>query len=376
MGVLWLLFTASYISFFYVFELSGTMANAGVDGYIEVMLLSIPSVVLLGATLWLRESKTDGDLHPRMLGWTIGMAGLFVVAMYTALFVIETQFDPGEQWLILLFSTGFGASAGTALGGMDIRSKQRERHREATMAVARQRKRERNQLEYLNQYLRHEVLNEATKIITHTELVEMRTDQQFEHADSLETIRNSGNEIATFIESIRTILDASNHEPQLSSVDVSEILEQEVVECRNTFPDVEIECECGPTHALGGDLLNRVFRNLLENAIEHNGRDVSISISVSTEADWVTVTIADDGTGIQPEKRETLFDPPASGDHGYGLFLTRNLVELYGGRIELDETGSDGTTFIVRLPIDSPQAESVEVERIDSRAPQPDGTRD
>jgi len=351
MGLFWLVYTVAYVVFFYVFQDASEIADVNIDGYLEVILLGVPSVVLLAGTLWLRESTRDRDIGPRMIGWTVGMTGLFVVAMYTAVFVIETRFDPGEQWLILLFSIGFGASAGTVVGLLDIQSKQRERERERSRQLARRRERERDQLEYLNQFLRHEVLNEATKIISHAELLETRSEIDLDGVDSVGTIHDSGREIAAFVESIRTILDASDHDPDLDQIEVRSVLQEEANTCQQHFPTVSIDIECpADVTAVSGNLLNRVFRNLFENAIEHNGRDVSLSVSVSVDGDWVAVTVRDDGAGIPDADREPLFEPPTSGDHGYGLFLTRTLVEVYGGRLELAETGPEGTEFVVRLP--------------------------
>ncbi|MFC7141354.1 ATP-binding protein [Halosimplex aquaticum] len=347
----WVLFTVAYLAFFYLFRDAREIADASLDGYLEVILLGIPTVVLLAGSMWLRDADVDRELRPRIVGWTVGMTLFFALAMYAALFVVETRFDHGEQWLILMLSVGFGASSGTVMGVLAVRSKQRERERNRSQAVARRKERERSQLEYLNHYLRHEVLNEAQKINGYATLLARDAEADGDGAAYLETIRDSSDEIAAFVGSIRTVLDASDHEPDLTAVDLRAVIEAEVEQVRRTHPSVAVETS-GPESAaaLTGELVNRVFRNLLENAIEHNGSDLSIAVDVSVDDDWVTVGIRDDGSGVSPEERESLFEPPEAGDHGYGLFLTKNLVQVYGGTIALAETGPDGTEFAVRFP--------------------------
>jgi signal transduction histidine kinase len=359
MTCLWLSFTVAYISFFYIFQDAREIADASLDGYLEVILLGVPTVVLLGGTVWLRDSSVDVELRPRIVRWTVGMALFFALAMYAAVFVIETRFDPGEQWLILLLSVGFGASSGTVMGVLSIRSKQRERERNESLAVARRTERERSQLEYLNHYLRHEVLNEAQKINGYASLLDRETDVDSEAAAHLTTIRDSSAEIAAFVGSIRTILDASDYDPDLAPVDLRAVVESEVEQVRRTNSRVDVEVGGDDAvRARAGDLCNRVFRNLLENAAEHNEGDLRVSIDVSAGEEWATVRVRDDGDGIPAAARETLFEPPESGDHGYGLFLTNHLVQVYGGRLALGETGPDGTEFVVRFPLvtDGPDA--------------------
>ena len=65
------------------------------------------------------------------------------------------------------------------------------------------------------------------------------------------------------------------------------------------------------------------------------------------------VTVTDDGPGIPSRLRADLFKPRldgALGSHGLGLPLSRRLVELIGGSLDLDSTGPDGTTFRIGLP--------------------------
>lgn len=374
MIALWLAFTVAYFVFFYVFQDAQEIADASLSGYLEVVLLGVPMVVLLGAIMWLHESDVPDEIRSRIVGWTVGVAILFVVAMYTALFVIETTFDPGEQWLILLLSLGFGASAGSVMGIMAIRSEQRTRERNRSIRWARRKERQRSQLEHLNQYLRHEVLNEANKISGYATLLGQRLDSTDQNAEYLRVIRESGDEIAEFIESIRTILDAANHDPELVSIDLMNLLEREVERIDQTYSEVTVAVAGpGSVNVVAGELVDRVFRNLIENAIEHTDGEVSMMISVEETDEWVTVKLRDDGSGIPQEKRKRLFEPPNSGDHGYGLFLMRNLVEVYGGRLELGETGTEGTEFVVHLLADvSPDTSPSMTEVEDARLLEPE----
>lgn len=350
MNLVWISFTFAYVVFFYRFNDAKEIAESSLDGYLEVVLLGIPTIIMLGGSMWLSEMDIEEKLHSRLLGWTVGVGVLFVLATHSALFVAEAAWDPGEQVLMLLMSTGFGASSGTVMGMLDIRSKQRERERIRALEESKRRERERSQLEHLNHYLRHEVLNEAQKINGYATLLADRIDVSGDNEDYLDTIRRSSSEIATFVQSIREVLEASNHNPDREPQDVVTILETEADKIQQTTNDADVQVSGAESaRVLAGALISRVFRNLIENAIEHNQGHVSVTLSVEEAGQWVEVQVRDDGPGISPAKRDHLFEPPESGDHGYGLFLTKNLVQVYGGRIELVETGPEGTVFVVRL---------------------------
>ena len=372
MGGLCGAFTVVYIVFFYVFQDASEIADSDLDGYLEVLLLALPIVVLLAVTMWLWDSDTDADLRLPIVGWTVGGALLFAIAIHTALFVIEPRFDRGEQWLILLLSTGFGASAGSVTGVMGIISKQRARERNRNQKLAQRRKREREQLEYLNQYLRHEILNEVTKISGYADLLETQSDLDDDDTGYLNIIQHSSEDIAVFIESIREILDTTDHDPRLEPVDVTAVVDTELTWLRRSGHEATFDL-IGDEKAsvLAGDLLDRVIVNLVENALEHNPGHVSISVRIATTDQWTTIRIRDDGTGISEGKRADLFKPPKSGDHGYGLFLAQNIVELYGGQLVLEKTDSSGTSFLVQLrPATNGPSAGRPMERSDSH-PEP-----
>lgn len=102
--------------FFYLFQDAREIADSNLDGYLEFVLLGIPSVVPLAGAVWLHESDVGEDLKPRVMGWTIGMASFFVIAMYLARFVIESRFDPGNSGLSCCWPLGSARRPGRSWG--------------------------------------------------------------------------------------------------------------------------------------------------------------------------------------------------------------------------------------------------------------------
>ena len=105
------------------------------------------------------------------------------------------------------------------------------------------------------------------------------------------------------------------------------------------------------------DRLEQVFVNLLDNAIGHNppGTRVSIGAMVHEQA-GVTITVADDGSGMPDDLAATPFEPmrrrrsPTAGA-GLGLSIARGIVRAHGGLLELERPAS-GTRFRLWLPIE------------------------
>ena len=96
---------------------------------------------------------------------------------------------------------------------------------------------------------------------------------------------------------------------------------------------------------------------LVRNAIDAlSGRGGNINVSVGAEGNRASVTVADDGPGISPDVRDTLFDPGVTtkqGGWGIGLALARRIVEdVHGGTIELRPSPL-GAVFRVTLPLQS-----------------------
>ncbi|HYM12375.1 MAG TPA: ATP-binding protein [Bryobacterales bacterium] len=108
--------------------------------------------------------------------------------------------------------------------------------------------------------------------------------------------------------------------------------------------------------------LERVFANLLANALEAMPDGGRVLIEAHSEAGSITVRVADTGPGIDPEIRDRLFQPFASAGKkngtGLGLALARQTVIDHGGEMWAESEPGHGATFFVRLPLAQSLAES------------------
>jgi signal transduction histidine kinase len=108
-----------------------------------------------------------------------------------------------------------------------------------------------------------------------------------------------------------------------------------------------------------------VLTNLLDNAIKYSPDGGRIEVEAAAGSGEVCLTVRDHGVGIPPEERERVFErfyrahagrPGAAGavagGMGIGLYLTRQIVELHGGRVRADAPGdgAGGTSVVVTLP--------------------------
>ena len=104
-------------------------------------------------------------------------------------------------------------------------------------------------------------------------------------------------------------------------------------------------------------LLQRVFANVLDNAVQHGGGEESITISAKAGADNAKVEIVDHGPGVPESARAGLFEPfQRAGDHnqqglGLGLSVARGFVEGMGGAMVADSTPGGGMTMRIRLEL-------------------------
>ncbi len=214
-------------------------------------------------------------------------------------------------------------------------------------------------------YLAHDLKTPLASVIGYLEL--LRDEQRIapalrEHylsvtldkAQRLEDLINEFFEITRF--------NLSHIELQYGDIDLVRLLEQLVYEFGPLFREKGFTCALRLPESLplrcDADKLQRVFDNLLRNAVLYGKEGTEIAVTARAEAGFAVVEVANRGDDIPPEKLGRLFEQfyrldaarsSRTGGAGLGLAIAKQIVELHGGRIEARSEGGV-TTFTVRLP--------------------------
>jgi len=153
-------------------------------------------------------------------------------------------------------------------------------------------------------------------------------------------------------------------QPQLLSA--SEIIREALDQCRTTADSRQITLtfqESEDALILGDrDQLTMAIHNLIENAINYSPIDTKVAVSTSVENEIITISVADQGIGIPEGEVERIFerfyrvDPARSretGGTGLGLSIVKHIITKHGGEISVWSAENVGSTFSIRLPIQS-----------------------
>ena len=138
---------------------------------------------------------------------------------------------------------------------------------------------------------------------------------------------------------------------QAQPVDLTALLEDVASAARRAGAQVELDGPMTLMLNLRPDAARRAVTNLVDNARRH-ARQVRLSIEPQERG--VQVIVDDDGPGIAPERRESVFRPfesGALGGTGLGLTIARDIVRAHGGDIVLGDSPLGGLRARMRLPI-------------------------
>lgn len=222
----------------------------------------------------------------------------------------------------------------------------------------------------------HELLTPLT-IISAT-LDELKV--QAPHHDDLYGVMNSN--IRRLIRLLQQILEfrkaeTGNLKLRVSPGDLVTFVKNEAESFRPLVKKKKIHFSiiCDPESIIGyfdTDKLDKILYNLFSNAAKYNneGGYIQVNLSYATDTNFVLLTVKDNGKGISKENQKTLFKRFYEGDYrkfntigtGIGLSLTKNLVELHGGSIEIESELNQGTLFTVLLPIERSYFKEEEID--------------
>jgi signal transduction histidine kinase/CheY-like chemotaxis protein/putative methionine-R-sulfoxide reductase with GAF domain len=185
----------------------------------------------------------------------------------------------------------------------------------------------------------------------------------------LQAIYDSGQHLLSLINNILDLskIEAGRMEIIFEDVDLREIIEgvmSTAVALVKGKP-IRLQQSIAPDLPMvHGDprRIRQVLVNLVGNATKFT-EEGFIRVEAKANPTEVTIIVADSGAGIEPDKLETVFEPfmqvdasttRRAGGTGLGLSITKHFVAMHGGRIWVESTPGEGSTFYVTLPIEPP----------------------
>ena len=216
---------------------------------------------------------------------------------------------------------------------------------------------QRDDIELLNEVLRHDIRNDLSVMQGYAELLDDHVDA--DGRTHLEVVTNSMRnaiELTLTARDLSTVLLGNGRDDRRLSL--TNVLTQQVAEIGSAHPDATVALtEPVPEiEVVANDMLESVFRNLLRNAIQHNHTDEpTVRVSIEERAGSVVVRVGDNGPGISDAQKETIFEQGTAGletgGTGLGLYLVARLVHGYGGDVWAEDNEPSGAVFVVELPL-------------------------
>ena len=158
-------------------------------------------------------------------------------------------------------------------------------------------------------------------------------------------------------------LDTGKFSIACEEIDVDRLLTDVLRMEEARAEDAKISLEVGSCEGVvraDRERVKQVLTNLLDNAIKFTPEGGTVTISaVPLGEQSIGFSVKDSGRGIPAEESERIFDrhhqtrsedASVSGGMGLGLNLCKQLIELHGGRIWVDSTPGEGSTFCFTLP--------------------------
>ncbi len=195
----------------------------------------------------------------------------------------------------------------------------------------------------------------------------LKYDPKFEENETLKLIERQGNRLQTI--SSRVIDSSFHNKPKLKeeNVQIEKFLKVLLSDFEKSMSDQNVKWTHNFTSISGVQLyidkayFRAAINNILENAIKYNDKtEKQISVLAKVQKDTFILEIEDNGIGISDKDRRSIFDKFYRGlkgnihdvkGLGIGLFFTKQIIELHGGKISCESKMQKGSKFIIKIPV-------------------------
>jgi signal transduction histidine kinase len=185
--------------------------------------------------------------------------------------------------------------------------------------------------------------------------------------EHLDTIREQSRLLTHLAADLREISLAESGQLQLqkSEIDIKELAGKKIDQFESLAAQKNIRLTLTaadnlPQIQADARRIDQVLTNLLSNALRHTPAGGRIEVAIRNDTEELTITVADNGEGIPAEHLPYIFDrfyrvadsrSRREGGAGLGLAIVKQMVEAHGGRVSVQSTPGQGTTFTVSLPV-------------------------
>ncbi|HEU4480305.1 MAG TPA: ATP-binding protein [Actinomycetota bacterium] len=185
-----------------------------------------------------------------------------------------------------------------------------------------------------------------------------------ERKSFLVAVEKQSERLRNLIEDLLVVSRLEAHEvtPLLSTVEVRHVVDGVLAELRERTEGravrLDIPSDLPRLHTDEGKVF-QIVSNLVDNALKYSSPGTPLTLRAASEDDGVVLSLTDEGDGVPVEAQERIFDrffqadqtsTRATGGTGLGLYICRRLAEALGGRVWLDASGPEGSTFSLWVP--------------------------
>jgi signal transduction histidine kinase len=196
---------------------------------------------------------------------------------------------------------------------------------------------------------RHDVRNELSAIAGYSYILKK------EHADDADIIEGIGM-IEKAVKQVEKIFDFARAYEQLG---VEKLVymdaEKTANEAAQMFSGLTFQVinDCSGSALLADSFLKQLFYNLIDNTRKHGEKTTTTRVHYEKgDPNSLRLIYEDDGVGIPSENKQHLFKQGFStgGSTGYGLYLIKKMIDVYGWEIEENGEAGKGAKFVITIP--------------------------